>query len=195
MVLDDYYMKTDMSPVYAAALILNPHNCTRYIETYWPKKWSKLALVKVKKLWEKYREEAIILPTPPTLSYNSLSHEPLELDAFDRIALSLQAVAQPVSENKYEDYNSLESYDPGKRGALAWWYQDTQRQRWPRLSLMAIDILSIPPMSDEPERVFSGARRTVSWDRGQMEPETIEIRECLKHWKRSGILNTFFEAS
>jgi hypothetical protein len=26
---------------------------------------------------------------------------------------------------------------------------------------IAIDILSIPPMSDEPERVFSGARRTV----------------------------------
>jgi hypothetical protein len=43
---------------------------------------------------------------------------------------------------------------------------------------MAIDILSIPPMSDELERVFSGARRTVSWDRGQIEPETIEIREC-----------------
>ena len=50
MVLDDYYMKTDMSLVYATALILNPRNCTRYIETHWPKKWSKPALVKVKKL-------------------------------------------------------------------------------------------------------------------------------------------------
>ena len=70
-----------------------------------------------------------------------------------------------------------------------------QRERWPRLSLMAINILSIPPMSDEPERVFSDARRTVSWDRGQMEAETIEIRECLKHWKKTGILQTFFETS
>jgi hypothetical protein len=58
---------------------------------------------------------------------------------------------------------------------------------------MAIDILSIPPMSDELERVFLGARCTVSWDRGQIELETIEIRECLKHWKRSGILDTFLE--
>ena len=56
---------------------------------------------------------------------------------------------------------------------------------------MAIDIISIPPMSDELERVFSRARRIVSWDRGQMEPETIEMRECLKHWKKSKILNTF----
>jgi hypothetical protein len=57
---------------------------------------------------------------------------------------------------------------------------------------MAIDILSIPLMSNEPERVFLGARRMISWDRGQLEPDTIEIRECLKHWKRSGILNAFF---
>ena len=60
---------------------------------------------------------------------------------------------------------------------------------------MAIDILSIPPTSDELERVFSGARRTVLWDRGQMEPGTIEMRECLKHWKKSGILSAFFESN
>jgi hypothetical protein len=48
-------------------------------------------------------------------------------------------------------------------------------------------------MSDEPERVFSGARRTVSWDRELMIAETLEARECLKHWKKSGILNTFFD--
>jgi hypothetical protein len=40
-VFDTYYMKTDMSPLYAAALILNPARRTRYIEMNWPKKWSK----------------------------------------------------------------------------------------------------------------------------------------------------------
>jgi asparagine synthetase A len=60
---------------------------------------------------------------------------------------------------------------------------------------MAIDILTIPAMSDEPERVFSGARRTVSWDRTQMTAETLEMVECLKHWKRSGILKLFIETS
>ena len=126
-------------------------------------------------------------------SYDNTLREPKELDAFDRIALSLRSVARPVSEDEYKDYNSQESYAPSKKGALAWWCQDTQRQRWPRLLLIAIDILSIPLMSDEPERVFSGARRTVTWDRGQIEPETIEMRECLKHWKKSRILDTFFE--
>jgi len=191
VVLDKYYLKTNMSPFYTAALVLNPTFCIRYIEQHWPKKWSKPILAKVKKLWEKYKEEVVPLQTTLTFLYNNPSQELPELDTFDRIALSLCSVARPASEDEYEDYNSQESYDPGKRGALAWWYQDTQRQRWPRLSLMAIDILSIPAMSDEPERVFSGGCRTISWDRGSMLPETLEQRECLKHWKKSGLINAF----
>jgi hypothetical protein len=46
---------------------------------------------------------------------------------------------------------------------------------------MAINILSIPLISDEPERVFSGGCCMVSWDRAQLEAEIIEMRECLKH--------------
>ena len=52
---------------------------------------------------------------------------------------------------------------------------------------MAIDILSIPAMSADPERVFSGARRTISWDRMLLGATTIEKGECLKSWIRSGI--------
>jgi hypothetical protein len=59
---------------------------------------------------------------------------------------------------------------------------------------MAIDILSILAMIDELERVFSGARRTVSWKRGQLGTETIEMIECLKHWKKSGIVDNFLES-
>jgi hAT family protein len=54
---------------------------------------------------------------------------------------------------------------------------------------MAIDILSIPAMSAEPERVFSGARRTISWDRAQLGAESVEKLECLKHWERTSILD------
>ena len=121
--------------------------------------------------------------------------EPKELDAFDQIALSLRSVARPTSEDEYKDSNSQDSHFPRKGGALAWWLSDAQKQRWPRLALMAIDILLIPPMSDEPERCFSGARRTVTWDRGQIKAETIELRELLKHWKKSGILDKFFDES
>jgi hypothetical protein len=49
------------------------------------------------------------------------SSELLKLDEFDCIALFLYTVARPASKDKYKDYNSQESYDPGKAGALAWW--------------------------------------------------------------------------
>ncbi|KAH7464586.1 hypothetical protein FOMA001_g17649 [Fusarium oxysporum f. sp. matthiolae] len=65
--------------------------------------------------------------------------------------------------------------------------RDVQKERFPRLSKMAIDILSIPAMSAEPERTFSGARRTISWDRMLLGASTIEKGECLKSWIRSGI--------
>jgi len=54
---------------------------------------------------------------------------------------------------------------------------------------MAIDILSIPAMSAEAERVFSGARRQIPWSRANLAAKTIEQMECLKHWLRNGWLN------
>ncbi len=54
---------------------------------------------------------------------------------------------------------------------------------------MMLDILSISAMNDEPERVFSEACHTVSWNRTQMNAEILEYIKCLKHWKRNEILN------
>jgi hypothetical protein len=49
---------------------------------------------------------------------------------------------------------------------------------------MAIDLLSMPPMSAESERVFSGARRTITWERHSLGCEVVEQSECLKSWIR-----------
>jgi len=57
----------------------------------------------------------------------------------------------------------------------------------PLLSRFAIEILLIPGMSDEPERVFSRGRCIITWERMLLGPENIERTECLKSWYRSGI--------
>ena len=44
-------------------------------------------------------------------------------------------------------------------------------------------------MSDKVERVFSGARRTILWEKTQIESLTIEMVEYIKYWKKSEILN------
>ncbi|KAG6990477.1 putative AC9 transposase [Fusarium oxysporum f. sp. conglutinans] len=50
------------------------------------------------------------------------------------------------------------------------------------LCRMAIDIFCIPPMSTEAERIFSGARRQVTWDRSSMSAKMVEACECIKSW-------------
>ena len=154
-----------------------------YIQANWRKQWQSPALRKVKSLWEKYRENALFTITTPSYEEENIQ----DLSKFDRAAQDLGRFRRPASQDEYEDYNSELPYEISTT-ALIWWCQDLQRKRWPRLSYMAIDILSIPAMSDEPERVFSGARRTISWDRAQLSPDNIERIECLKSWLRSDIL-------
>lgn len=43
-------------------------------------------------------------------------------------------------------------------------------------------MLSVSPMSAEAERMFSRARRTLSWDRTALGSGSIERGECLKCW-------------
>jgi hypothetical protein len=47
---------------------------------------------------------------------------------------------------------------------------------------MALNILLIPAMSADPERLFSGAKITISDRRNRLGIYTIEALECLKSW-------------
>ena len=58
---------------------------------------------------------------------------------------------------------------------------------YPNLQQFAIDIFTIPPISAEPERLFSGGSRTVSWTRCRLSAFTIEMLECVKHWIKNGL--------
>src|SRR5215213_807436 len=180
--LDKYYSKTDDSALYAAALILHPERCLTYLRSNWKSRWQKVILKKVRDLWNSYCDRF------PTSSHEGKQPESRPLDKYDQIARSLTKY-RPTSQDEFEDYSNAEPSEIESLSALEWWCQDSQRKRWPRLSCMAIDILSIPPMSAEPERVFSGARRTIAWDRAQLLASVIETTECLKHAIRSRIVD------
>ena len=49
---------------------------------------------------------------------------------------------------------------------------------------MALDILSIPAMLVDPERLFSGAKITILDRQNRLGIFTIEALECLKSWLR-----------
>jgi hypothetical protein len=47
---------------------------------------------------------------------------------------------------------------------------------------MALNILLIPAMSADPERLFSGAKIIISDRRNRLSIYTIKALECLKSW-------------
>ena len=53
---------------------------------------------------------------------------------------------------------------------------------YPNLSLMAINILSISASASDTERVFSGAKQSITDIRGSLQVEAINALECLKSW-------------
>jgi hypothetical protein len=52
---------------------------------------------------------------------------------------------------------------------------------------MALDILLIPAMSAEVERLFSQCKRIITDDRHSLKPDNIEALECLKSFNRQWI--------
>jgi len=115
------------------------------------------------------------------------TEESREPSVYDLLAQSLDVTGSHVIKDEFERF--IDAAPQRLAGnPLAWWRREEQRIEYPRLHRMAFDILSIPPMSDEAERVFSGARRTISWDRAKLLGSAIEKTECMKHWIKNGLI-------
>lgn len=181
-IFDKYYRLTDESPAYAAAMMLHPSRRNAHIKKNWPRAWHKPVFHSVQSYWEDHYQRLPIATTTPTL-IDQLNPP----DEYDLLAQELDVVGPAMDD--FDEYKSFITQSPNMIDCspLVWWLREEQQQRYPRLSKMAIDILSIPAMSAEPERVFSGARRTIAWDRCQLGGRTIERGECMKSWIKSGI--------
>jgi hypothetical protein len=71
---------------------------------------------------------------------------------------------------------------------IDYWLSATIQSQWPRLLRMAIDVYTIPPMSSEPERIFSLAGVLITQRRNRLKDDVIEAHECLSSWNRSGLI-------
>lgn len=73
--------------------------------------------------------------------------------------------------------------DTGK-DPIRWWLEDTQKEAFPNLYLMAIDMLSIPASSAPVERLWSSAQLTMTDRRNRLSIQSVEWLECLKSWRK-----------
>src|SRR5438067_1488062 len=57
---------------------------------------------------------------------------------------------------------------PSVKQGYKWWLGPTQQKNYPNSSKMALDMLSIPAMSADPEHLFLGAKITISDRRNRL---------------------------
>jgi len=178
---------SDESPIYATALLLDPSKRARYLETHWKEEWVPIAIRRACTIWEEEYKMAPALGHAQPLSELSSSPQG-QANEFDRL-LDEMTVAEDITADGDDFENFIQTKPIKIEGSpLAWWCQEHQIQSYPRLSRMAIDILSVPPGSADPESAFSGGRRTLSWDRESMSCANLEKVECIGNWLREGLI-------
>lgn len=171
--LDKYYAFTDETPIYVAALVLNPRYKWGYVRNAWAKhSWITNAETMMKELWGVYK--------PQDTDMVPLVQEPLRTDNEFLLYLDEQAEDIQVIEDEYEHYCNQPTLK--LRDARNWWLQPTQQEMYPNLSRLALEILSIPAMSAEPERLFSATKLIITDQRNRLSMMIIEALASLKSW-------------
>ncbi|EED13962.1 conserved hypothetical protein [Talaromyces stipitatus ATCC 10500] len=148
-----YVQRLDDSPYYLAARILNPQCRIAFLKdgngriiTEGEKK-----LYIVRKLWERFRDK---LPFSAALyeseSVGKHALQPEEnLSAFHKVRrMQILKQTRPPSQDEFDNYiNENPVMLDNDTTAIQWWSQPIQHGRYPRLSQLAIEVLSIPSKS------------------------------------------------
>jgi hypothetical protein len=188
-VLSKYYEESDKSPIYATALLLHPEKRRRYIDRHWEEDWRESAVAAARQYWAKYKDRPVT-STPAA----ELGEKQRELTTYERLKQSMSVLDGPGDEDEFEKFINAPPRHITTKTPLEWWCREEQRFEYPHLHQMAIEVLSVPAMSDDPERVFSCTRRTISWDRARLSAETIEKLECLSNWVRNDLIRKLYVA-
>ncbi|KAG9377094.1 Dimer-Tnp-hAT domain containing protein [Pyrenophora tritici-repentis] len=150
-VLEKYYNMTDQVPVYASAILLNPASRAAYLKKNWPAEWYEPAINAAQNFWVNEFKDALPLASP-TASQQMAPPLKQRGAVLDQI---LQQMSVAAADQSNSDDLKIFAESPVIQidcSPLEWWCRSEQRQRYPRLSNMAISILSIAAESSEPER-------------------------------------------
>ena len=193
--LEKYYILTDQSIVYFAASVLNPSIKYQYFERVWDKPILRAQLAANKEkfldLWlsrcaNTATNSKTSAPRPRiSQNFNATSYSSFLYQVQTRVADKStpqdelrRYLAAPIKQ--FADEQKSNEFR-----ALRWWTEPTQLSDYPRLSRMAFDMLTVPAMSAEIERVFSECSNALNRKRLMMTQKSIEELMCLRSWARN----------
>jgi hypothetical protein len=170
--LNKYYILTEDTPIYVAALVLNPSRKWNYIQRNWDqRKWVEDAKKIMQAFWDGYKPQGIDTAPPQATP---------KTDNKFLLFLQEQEEIIEVIEDEYTHYCAQPTVKV--HNARDWWLQPAQQELYPHLSKLALEILSIPAMSAEPERLFSAAKLMITDRRNHLSIRMIQALACLKSW-------------
>lgn len=200
--LDKYYNLLN-SPAYVGAVVFHPCKKWPHLQRLWDRLpcrqaagWKKHYDARLQVIWEaKYKDMS--LDNRPEAS-STLGNG--RMDYIERrLALARSAdktklgrrPKQPQASTLQDELAQYCAEPPIDNAAykadpLAWW-RHVGAERFPRLSYMAVDFLTIASSSAETERDFSSAGRMISPLRNRLRRHIIGMAQCLRSWSKSGI--------
>ncbi|KAF6528009.1 hypothetical protein HZS61_008311 [Fusarium oxysporum f. sp. conglutinans] len=195
--LDKYYQLLSETPIYYTGLALHPAYRWKWFDRKWAgnPEWIRQAKRIVHDVWHyEYRETRLPRmavndekPAPKRRkTYSNPFQEYLEENRCAAPATQGDDSLEPFEDEYQHWISNHESGDAQVRDPLAYWHE--KRFKYPRLSRMALDFLTIQPMSAECERLFSAAGRMVTPLRSRLEAQVIGTCQVLRSWLRAGII-------
>ncbi|OBS17235.1 hypothetical protein FPOA_12262 [Fusarium poae] len=191
--LDEYYNKLDETPIYYTSLALHPAYRWGYFETVWSGRpaWISKAKDVVQSVWDR-GYKTLEISTEDNGESAAKRERTQYYSPFERYKdeARIRPCEEMDSDNAEDEYARWQKdvlpTDNQIRDPLEYWH--AQRFKYPRLSRMAVDFMTVQPMSAECERLFSAAGRMVTPLRNQLEASTIAICQVLRSWLQAGIV-------
>jgi hypothetical protein len=165
-----------------------------YLRDEWADRpdWIELAETTLKQVWEtSYRGGAAAAGAGGAIHPERLNED---LEAADVGLNNWQRKRRAKQRADHRDILEIFQEEPPLEPAavtdvIGYWSRKRRDPQWKDLSQMALEFLSILAMSAEPERVFSGAKITISDRRCQLGDDAVNALECLKSWHRDGLIS------
>ncbi|KJZ71564.1 hypothetical protein HIM_09033 [Hirsutella minnesotensis 3608] len=199
--LNKYYSRLDETPIYYASLALHPTFRWGYFENEWKgnSDWINKAKRIVREIWEReYRDLPIAmdssadapLPKRPRKYHNPFQaycERTRPASTSKTLKREAPTAALDRTMDEFELWQSSgEDGDCEVTDPIEYWHE--RKQLYPRLSRMALDFLTVQPMSAECERLFSAAGRMVTPLRSRLDADIIGICQVLRSWLRAGVI-------
>lgn len=173
--LSTYYGLTDESVWFTAGMILNPTIKWKWCKVYWTDKPDRLkqAQSNMRTLWQSYKPPSLLSRKRQLPNRGIQPEKSVKREANYRDSTLYGYLGEDTDEEEASTLDEYEEYIQEKRLPIPQDCNDTvtllldywkdHAKRWPNLTRLAFDALSIPAMSAECERCFfSSAKNMIS---------------------------------